>query len=192
VALEEELVAADPANALTRKDLAYTHKRIADFLANLKDDSQALLHFSKAAEIFEKLSSDAPTNLPSRFRIVTCRAGAAAMQVELGELDPAREECRKAIALLREINEDPTNAKHQYLRAEAYQYLGYAYRALATSPKEPANGNKHEMTTARDTFRQSLNILDDLRRRGSLDASDEIWAKEIAGDVAECDTALAK
>ena len=29
LALDEELLKADPANALTRKDLAYTHKRMA-------------------------------------------------------------------------------------------------------------------------------------------------------------------
>ena len=54
VALDEELLAADPANALTRKDLGYLHKRIADFLADLEDNSQALLHFRKALEIFER------------------------------------------------------------------------------------------------------------------------------------------
>ena len=41
-AADEELLAADPANALTRKDLAYTHKKIADLLVNLEEDNSQI------------------------------------------------------------------------------------------------------------------------------------------------------
>jgi non-specific serine/threonine protein kinase/serine/threonine-protein kinase len=190
VALDEDLLAADPANALTRKDLGYTHKRIADFLANLEDNSQALLHFRKALENFEKLVADAPTDLTSRFRVATCRAGVGGMQARLGQVDPALEECRKAIALLREIAEDATNTVQRARRAEAYEYLGYAYNALAASPKASASETRQRMSAARDMFRQSLNVLEDLRSRGTLGANDEEWAKEIVGEIAKCDTAL--
>jgi tetratricopeptide (TPR) repeat protein len=192
VALQEELLAADPANALTRRDLAYTHKRIADFLANLEDNSQALTHFNQAVETYEKLTSDAPGDLPSRLRTATCRAGAAGMRARLGELDLALQECRKAIALLREISEDPANSHHQSLRGEAYQYLGYAYRALATSPKASASESAQHTTAAREMFQQTINILDELRRRGFLDAANEGWAREMAGEIAKCDAALAR
>jgi eukaryotic-like serine/threonine-protein kinase len=192
VALDEELVAADPANALTRKDLGYQYKRIADFLANLEDWSQALLHFSKALEVFEKLGSDAPADLITRFRGATCRAGVAGMQARLGEIDPAFQECRKAVALLQGITEDATNVQHRMNRAEAYEYLGYAYLALAASPKVSASESKQHTSAARDMFRQTLNILDDTRSRGADLGVDEEWAKEIAGEIAKCDTALDK
>jgi len=86
-ALDEELLVADPGNALTRKDLAYTHKRIADFLVELEDNSQALLHFSKALEDYEKVVSDAPADLISQFLVATCHGGVARMQARLGEVD---------------------------------------------------------------------------------------------------------
>lgn len=191
-ALDEELLAADPANALTRKDLLYTHKRIADFLANLEDNSQALLHFSKALEIAEKLLADAPADLTSRFRIATCRAGVASMQARLGEVDPALEQCRKAVAMLQEITEDATNAVQRARRAEAYEYLGYAYNALAASPKASPSETRQRISAARDMFRQSLNVLDDLRRRHILDANDEQWAKDVADEIAKCDTTLGR
>jgi tetratricopeptide (TPR) repeat protein len=189
-ALDEELLAADPANALTRIDLGYTHKRIADFLANLQDNSEALLHFSKALEISEKLVADAPADLTSRLRVATCRAGVAGMRARLGEVDPALEECRKTIALLREITDDATNAHQRFKRAEAYEYLGYAYLALAALPKASASETRERMNGARDMFQQSLNVLEDLRSRGTLDASSEAWAKNIAGEIAKCDAAL--
>lgn len=188
-ALNEELLVADPANALTRKDLAYTHKRIADFLVELEDNSQALLHFSKALESYQKVVTDAPADLVSRFLVATCHGGVARVQALLGEVDPAREECGKAIALLQEI----TGEKPGHLgRAQAYEYLGYAYVALAGSPKASASETRQRMSAARDMFQQALNILDDLRRlRGTL-GSNEKWATQIAGDIAKCDTALGK
>ena len=192
VALDEELLAADPANALTRKDLGYLHKRIADFLANLEDWSQSLSHFSKALELFEKLASDAPADLMSRFQGATCHAGIAGMQARLGEVEAALQECRKAIALLQGIPEDATNATHRYNRAEAHEYLGYAYFALAASPKTPAGEKREHLIFARDMFRQTLDILDDLRRSHGDLAEDEQWAKGIVAEIAKCDTALGK
>lgn len=192
VALDEELLATDPANALTRKDLGYLHKRIADFLANLEDNSQALLHYRKALELFEKVVTDAPTDLISQFLVASCRAGVALGQARLGEVDPALQECRKAIALLAEITEDATNARQRYNRTQAYQYLGNVYHALAASPKASANETTQRMSAARDMFQQGLNVLNDLRSRGILDAASEEWAKSIAEDIAKCDTALGK
>jgi eukaryotic-like serine/threonine-protein kinase len=187
-ALDEELLVTDPGNALTRKDLAYTHKRIADFLVELEDNSQALLHFSKALESYEKVVTDAPADLISRFLVATCHGGVARMQARLGEVDPALEECRKAIALLHEITGD----KDRHIgRAQAYEYLGYAYAALAASPKASASETRQRMSAARDMFRQTLNILDDLRSRGALGGNEQ-WAKEIAGEIAKCDTALGR
>jgi non-specific serine/threonine protein kinase/serine/threonine-protein kinase len=191
-ALDEELLATDPANALTRKDLGYLHKRIADSLANLDDNSQALLHFRKALEAYQKVVADAPTDLISQFLVASCRGGVAQTQARVGEVDPALQECRKAIALLGEIAEDVTNARQRFNRAQAYEYLGFAYTDLAKSPKASANETRQRMSTARDMFRQSLNVLDDLRSRGRLGAADEDWAKSIAGEIAKCDTALGK
>jgi serine/threonine protein kinase/tetratricopeptide (TPR) repeat protein len=189
VALDEELLAADPANALTRKHLAYAHKKIAAVLVDLEDNSQALLHFSKALESYEKVVTAAPADLISQFLVATCRAGVARMQARLGEVDPALEECRKAIVLLQEITGDKTG---HLGRAQAYEYLGYAYGTLAASPKASASETRQRMSAARDMFRQTVNILDDLRsRQGDLGANEQ-WAKEIAGEIAKCDTALGK
>jgi hypothetical protein len=114
------------------------------------------------------------------------------MQARLGEVDRALQECGKAIALLGEISEDATNARQRYNRAQAYQYLGYAYRELAASPKASASETRQRTSAARDMFQQGQKVLDDLRSRGILDAASEQWAKGIAGEIAQCDTALGK
>jgi tetratricopeptide (TPR) repeat protein len=187
-ALDEELLVADLGNALTRKDLAYTHKRIADFLVEQKDNAQALLHFSKALESYEKVVADAPADLISQFLVATCHGGVARMRARLGQVDPALEECRKGIAVLQEI----AGGKTGHLgRGQAYEYLGYAYLDLAASPKASPNEKRERMTAARDMFHQTLNIMDAARSRGPL-GGNEPWAREIAGEIAKCDAALGK
>jgi tetratricopeptide (TPR) repeat protein/predicted Ser/Thr protein kinase len=190
VGLEEALVAADPANALTRKDLGYLNKRIADFLANDGDSAQALAQFSKARDIFEKLVSDAPADLISQFLVATCHAGIAGMKAQMGEVDPALQECRQAVALLDKINEEATNAHHRLNRAEAYEYLAYAYEALAAVPKISGSEATQWRHAARDMFQKCLDVLEDLRSRGALAAGNAEWAKKIAVEIAKCDTAL--
>ena len=160
--------------------------------AFLKENSQALVHFSKAREIFAKVTADAPEDLPSRFRVATCGAGLAAMQARLGHVDTALEECRKSAGLLREISEEATNIEHRSLRAEAYEYLGYGYQALGELPQAPATEKGRYLSAARDMFQECLKVLDDLRSRGILNPGEESWAKEIAAEIAKCDTALAK
>ncbi|MGI9088200.1 MAG: protein kinase domain-containing protein [Chthoniobacterales bacterium] len=188
LALAEESLAADPANALNRRDVAYAHKRIADFLADLEDNSQSLLHYSKALEDYQKLLTEAPAGLPSGFLVATCYAGVARMKARLGEVEPALEECRKAIALLQEVTGEPPG---HLGRAQAHRYLGYAYVALAASPKASIGESRQRTSAARDMFRQAQNIMDEARRDNPLGA-DEEWAKEIAGEIAKCDAALAK
>ncbi|MEY2509449.1 MAG: eukaryotic-like serine/threonine-protein kinase [Verrucomicrobiota bacterium] len=189
VALDEELLAADPANALTRKDVAYTHKRIADFLRDLKDNAQALFHFDKALEGYQKAVTEAPGSFISRFLVVTCQAGAAQMRARLGEVEPALEECRKGIALLQEITGDKGGVRLG--RAQAHEYLAHAYLALAASPKTSTGETRQRTNAARDMFRQALDILEDLRSQGALGGNED-WAKEIAGEIAKCDAVLGK
>ena len=112
------------------------------------------------------------------------------MRASLGEDEPALQECLAATALLGKIAEDPANAQHRSNRAQAYEYLGYAYGALAVSPKASGGERSRRMSAARDMFQQSLNVLGDLRKRGILDAASEEWAQMIAGEIAKCDTVL--
>jgi non-specific serine/threonine protein kinase/serine/threonine-protein kinase len=189
VELGEELVAADPANATARADLAYNHKRVADFLVELNEHSEALRHFRQANDGYQRVIKDAPEDLSSRFYAATCRAGVARMQACLGEIEPAVEECDNVIAFLRETSGDqPGNLG----KAQPYEYLGYAYVALAASPRASADASRKYMTAAREMFRQSQSIIDEARRRDGDLGQNENWAREIAGEIAKCDAALAK
>ena len=113
----------------------------------------------------------------------------ARMQARLGEVDSALEECRKAAALLQEITGDE---KGHLGRAQAYEYLGNAYAALATSPKASAGEARQHMSVARDMLRQTLAIINDARTSSGDLGVNEQWAKDVAAELAKCDAALAK
>ncbi len=189
VALDEELLAADPGNAITHTDLGYAHKRIADCLVELEDWRQALLHFSKALESHEKVVMASPEDLYSRFMVAICHGGMARTRARLGEVDLALGDCRKAIALLQDITGDKPG---ELYRAQGYEYLGYAYAALAASPKASASESRQRMSAARDLFRQALNVFGAARSSAGGPGMNEDYAKAIAGEIAKCDAALAK
>ena len=153
----------------------------------MEDWSAALLHFRKGLESYQKVIADAPPDLVSGFFVATCHGGVAQMQAKLGEVNPVLEECRKAIAVLQGITGDKPRLIG---RAQGYEYLGHAYAALAESSKLSAGESKQHMGVARDMFRQSLNVLDDLRSSAGDLGVNELYAKAIAGEIARCETAL--
>jgi hypothetical protein len=114
------------------------------------------------------------------------------MLARLGQIDSALQECRRAEALFAEIAEDPTNTQHRSLRAQGYEFLGYAYEALAAAAGASAADARQRTSAARKMFQQALEVLNDLRARGLLAAADEQWRKSVLGEVAKCDAALAK
>lgn len=187
----EQVVAADPADVARRRDLAGSHKRMAEVLARLKDNAEALSHFGKALDIYDKLATTAPADLTFPLMAAICRAGVAGMHARLGEVDHALGESAKTVALLAGITDDGTAATQRAQKAQAYEYLGYAYNALATSPKASPTEARQHTTTARDMFRQALDILDDLRSRHALEGVED-WAKEVAGEIAKCGAGLEK
>jgi tetratricopeptide (TPR) repeat protein len=158
----------------------------------MENNSEALSHFRKAREIYEKVASDAPEDLTSRFRVITYGAGVAGMQARLGQIEPALQECRLAVVLLREIREDATNTMQRFHRAEAYEYLAYAFNALAASSKASTGESRQYRNTAREMFQEALNVLEDVRSRGALDPASAEWATTIAAEIAKCDAALEK
>jgi serine/threonine protein kinase len=180
--LAEQAIAADPANALIRDDLAITQRRMADRYANLDDNAQALQHFRNAAENYEKL----PQDPKARTNIAICRAGVAGMQARLGQLAPALDECRKVLALLKEI---PTPSRDL---AEAYEHLGSAHKALAASSKTSANEQREQMSTVRDMFRQALKVLNDWRNQHTFSPDDERYVKSLTDEMSKSETALDK
>jgi hypothetical protein len=108
------------------------------------------------------------------------------MQARLGQLAPALDECRKVLALLKEI---PTPSRDL---AEAYEHLGSAHKALAASSKTSANEQREQMSTVRDMFRQALKVLNDWRNQHTFSPDDERYVKSLTDEMSKSETALDK
>jgi non-specific serine/threonine protein kinase/serine/threonine-protein kinase len=190
IAIYEELMAADPANAQTYQDVGYPYRRAGDLLAAVEEDSQALEQYRKALQVYESGSAKVPENLPMRLSLAICQAEVGRMQARRGEKTSALDQCRKAISLLGETAEEPTNAYHRDLKAQAYKYLGDAYAALAVSREIPATEKIQHWNAARDVFQRGLSIWEDMRSRGILIPSDASKPEKVAAEIAKCDAAL--
>jgi hypothetical protein len=114
------------------------------------------------------------------------------MQARSGKTDLALQQCSVLTARLSEIPDDPANIEIRSFRAEAYEYLGYAYRDIAAALNGSVSQGKQYTTVARDMFRQSTNISDDARNRGGLTLPESRQAESITAEIAKCDQALAR
>lgn len=191
-AISEELLTADASNAQVRGDLGCSMQRLGDLLTAQGDNSQALLHYRKSLEMYEKVSADAPEDSTSRLRLAVSRAGIAKSQARLGNRAPTLEECAKTITLLGEMTDDPENAMHRGMRAQAYFYLGEGYTALATSKKLATIEQREHWRSARDMYGRSLEIWRSMQDRGILSVPDAGKPEEVAREITKCDVFLAK
>jgi tetratricopeptide (TPR) repeat protein len=186
LALDEHSVAADPANAQARGDLAYSCQRMGDLLAESGDYAQALPHYRRALEIYGKAAADSQ-DLGLPIRVVTTQASVAKTYAKLGDASQARNECRKAIDLLQTTRDDPSDVSQRRLRVVIYGVLGDAYAVLAADKKSPSGLVPENWRAAGQMYRRSLNLMEDLRNRGVLDAEEIPEIEKTGRKIAECD-----
>ena len=189
IAIYEELIAADPSNAQIYGDVGDPYRRAGDLLISDDDNTRALQYYRRSMQVYENAAAKAPDDLTVHLCVAICRASIGTIQARLGERAAAFAECQKAVALLSQILEEPANANHRSLKAQAYQYLGEAYASLARSKDRPVAETAQQWTAARDTFQQSLRIYADMRSRGILSATDACRLDQVVGEVAKCDAA---
>jgi hypothetical protein len=72
--------------------------------------------------------------------------------------------------------------------ARSYSNLGNVYAVLAS--KSPGNQRIENWREARSNYQKSLDILSDMRNRGTLPASESGEPEKIAAEIARCDAAL--
>jgi serine/threonine protein kinase len=190
LALDEESLADDPVNAQTREDLAYSCEKMGDLLAETEDYLQALSYYRRALFMYEEVSAVAPQILRVHYRVIFARTGIAQMQAKRGERTDALAECSKASALLNELPEDPGLIWQGSVKGELYMRLARAYTALATSTDVPTTEQREHWGAARNMYARSLDIWQDMQKRGMLTGEDSAKPQEVAREIAKCDAPL--
>jgi non-specific serine/threonine protein kinase/serine/threonine-protein kinase len=188
--LDEQAVADDPANAQARGDLAYTCERLADLLEQSGQYGQALAFNRRSLALFEKLSADQPQQLHVRYRAILSRASLGELQARHGERVAALEAANAALAQLGATARDPTNSMQSGFRAQVYMSVAATHATLAKSATATIREQREHWTVAGAMYRQSLQIWEDMRRRGILTDLDAKTPGEIEREIADCDEAL--
>ena len=189
--LDEQYLADDPVNAQARDDVAYSYARRGELLAGQADYAEALAEERKALGFYEKLVADSPRDLHTRYQTSVVASLVAELNAKIGNKDDALAACAKALGFFKELGGSPSPV-YSDIRGQAYSHLGNAYAELARSSKSPSSEQQEHWRVARDLYRHSLEIWQDIQKRGTLSAELATKPEEASRRLAECEAALRK
>ena len=189
--LDEQYLADDPVNAQARDDVAYSYARRGELLAGQADYAEALAEERKALGFYGKLVADSPRDLHTRYQTSVVASLVAELNAKIGDKDDALAACAKALGFFKELGGSPSPV-YSDIRGQAYSHLGNAYAELARSSKSPSSEQQEHWRVARDLYRHSLEIWQDIQKRGTLSAELATKPEEASRRLAECEAALRK
>ena len=192
LAIDEQSVAADPANAQAAGDLAYSNTRIGELLANSGDYAQAVGFLGRAADAYEKSLARDRQNQLLPMRAASTYARLAGAYARLGNMTSAHVECAKANKILSTSVDGVANAMARRVRAIAYGDLAEAHASLAGSNSARPASAAADWRAAREMYQRSLNLLEDLKKQGILDAEELPELDKTRQKIAECEAGLVK
>jgi eukaryotic-like serine/threonine-protein kinase len=187
LASDEALAAADPANVDAQFDLGIGYSNIAELFARAGDRRAALAHYHKGLLILERLTGENPDNAEMKSYLADSLIKVGNFFAASNDTAEALENINKGRMILEALAAaDAANTEMRTALADAYRALGDVQAKLAASRKSIGHWR-----AARSWYGQSSEIYNDLRSRNLLQASNVDKLDELAGKLAECDTALA-
>jgi non-specific serine/threonine protein kinase/serine/threonine-protein kinase len=187
----ESLVAADPNDANTRRNSAVGYRNLGAALGATGDRAGALENFKKAEQIFADLVAKDQTNADFRRQWANVYLAEGRYQSQADDPGGAVESALQGIKIDEALAAaSPANASARNTLAQLYSQLGASHAALAT--KAGADKQAERWRAARDAYRKSLDIYQDMKSKGTLSAADAGKPDEVASEIARCDAALAK
>lgn len=192
VARQEILYRKDSHNELLRGYLANSYTRLAQCLTESGAPKPALEYYRKALE--------SRRNLYARNRGNAANRGALAQSyLNLGKAmaasdgDAAMENVRQAVGLLEELTRtDTRNAQYRTDLADATASAARLYCKMASRLEEPAGRRLEFWDSARSFYTESQNLWLELERSGRLAGTDRRWPRNVARELAMCETTAAR
>lgn len=189
---QEFLYRKDSHNDLLGGFLANSYTRLAQCLAECGTPKEALEYYRKALESRQNLYARNPGNAANRGAL-------ARSYLNLGKAlvwrdrDGAMENVCKAIGLLEELTTtDARNAQYRTDLADATASAARLYVKMASRMEAPSGRQLEFWENARSFFARSQNLWLELERSGRLAAADRSWLREVARELAMCETAAAR
>ena len=188
--LDEQAHADDPDNAVARADRGYSRARIGELLAISGRYAEALSNLRFALAEYQDIGAESSEDLYFRLRAILLHASVGEMQARVGERVGALGEAARALELLGEIAVDPSSATRSSMRGQVYMRVAATHAALGADGELGAAERLEHWRTARQLYSQSVEIWQDMEKRGILTAEDKTKPQEVAAEIARCDAEL--
>ena len=132
LALDEELLKADPQNARKRYAITFTYSDMGYITGNLGDIDGALGYYRKAFEIRSALAKEDPQDTRARSGLGNTYEYMSWLLAKKGRLKEALEDQKQAFQIRKTLSEtDPANDSKRFRAAISEAKLGEAYVTLA-------------------------------------------------------------
>lgn len=112
-------------------------------------------------------------------------------QTEINELNDAIVSALEGIKIEeRLVAAAPTNVSARNTLAQLHAHLGKTHAATAATLPASDPHAREQWNAAKEVYRRSLDLYQDLKTKGKLSPADASKPDEIAREVAQCDAAL--
>lgn len=187
LALQEDLVTADPENVQTQFDMADAYANLGEALSALGDHRGAPAAIRRGISIAERAYARNPGYTPSRLAFANLHLTLGAALSKADATSSSLEAYRKAASL---FEVEPLRSEAPALLAESHAGVGDAQAKLAGAAPEAARAAQWQ--AARKSYQQSLAIWVTLRDQGKLAPDEADRPKQIEQRIARCVAALAE
>jgi tetratricopeptide (TPR) repeat protein len=191
LALAEAAATADPANRLDAQILWHAHYSVSHALEKVGQPAEAKKHYRLALALVEQRAAANPTDKQLRRDLLITYREAGDLLRRLGELAAALELQRKGLAIAEQVAAGaPGDAEAQSDLARARATIGHAYAELAQAGAATPAQRIESLLTARAWYQKSLELWDDLQRRGALPEKYVEQPGKLVRHIASCDKML--
>ena len=163
----ETMEAADPKNFRFRRGVAISQTTVGDVLLFSHDFQAALELHKKAASRFKELSGEDPANLELKRNLAVLYVRIAEEYKQLKSYADCVATNHQAIALLKELDNDPQNIQNSSNLADAYSNLSEAL------------GYMGDFDAAEENMRRSLRLYDEVLHK----SPDNVQARDHLGEA---------
>jgi serine/threonine protein kinase len=193
VALMTEASERNPDNATLRFSLGQSYETLGQTLEKTGDLVEALQTQRQALAIFRGVSAADPTDELTRRFLGFSYGEVGKLLIKRGDVTGGLDDLREALTIFKSLPSAEQNNDFALSGlAGAYSGMGLAHAALATSKGAGVEQQLEHWHEARSWYQKSLDIWLGMRSRGALASVDNDKPQEMAGGIAQCDTAIAR
>lgn len=189
--LDQELADADPNNNRGRYEVSLDHLSIGEMLEQMGDLHGAETSQLKAVLIQEELTKKDPNDVQAALNLAVARDRYSETLAKLGRSQDALEGFRKGVQPGEQaLREDSSNDRAKRQLAIRYFHIADILMGFAAKPNAGARKAQY-FQEARSAYQNSLNLMQQLQKNGSLPAEFADRPRLAAEKIAQCDKALA-